>query len=147
VQCQRRNRSLAVAYLDLDGFKTVNDTYGHDVGDELLVELSKRMKEALREGDTLGRIGGDEFISIMVDLENIKDSKPVLERLLTATASPITLGDATVQVSVSIGVTLYPLDSVDADTLIRHADQSMYIAKHAGKNRYHLFDASLSKRD
>ncbi|MFT5505476.1 MAG: diguanylate cyclase (GGDEF)-like protein [Gammaproteobacteria bacterium] len=79
VQCQRRNQSLAVAYLDLDGFKAVNDTYSHDVGDELLVTLSKRMNEALREGDTLARIGGDEFIAVMTDLERIEDSKPVLE--------------------------------------------------------------------
>jgi PAS domain S-box-containing protein len=79
-QCQRRNQSLAVAYMDLDGFKVVNDTYGHDLGDKLLVELSKRMKETLREGDTLARIGGDEFIAIMVGLEKIKDSEPALKR-------------------------------------------------------------------
>jgi len=140
-QCQRRNQSLAVAYMDLDGFKAVNDTYGHDLGDKLLVELSKRMKEALREGDTLARIGGDEFIAIMVDLERIKDSEPVLERLLKVAAEPITLDDTILQVSLSIGVTLYPQDSTDADQLIRHADEAMYVAKHAGKNRYYLFDS------
>ena len=143
VQCQRRNRSLAVAYLDLDGFKTVNDTYGHDVGDELLVAVSQRMKEALRAGDTLARIGGDEFIAVMADLEKIEDSEPVLERLLEAAADSVTLGDAVMQVSASIGVTHYPQDGVDADQLIRHADQAMYIAKQAGKNRYHLFDTVL----
>jgi diguanylate cyclase (GGDEF)-like protein/PAS domain S-box-containing protein len=142
VHCQRRNRSLAVAYMDLDGFKVVNDTYGHDLGDKLLVELSKRMKEALREGDTLARIGGDEFIAVIVDLESIEGSKPVLERLLRTTTDPITVGDVVVQVSLSIGVTLYPQDGADADQLIRHADQSMYIAKQAGKNRYQLFDAA-----
>jgi diguanylate cyclase (GGDEF)-like protein/PAS domain S-box-containing protein len=142
VHCQRRNRSLAVAYIDLDGFKVVNDTYGHELGDKLLIELSKRMKESLREGDTLARIGGDEFIAVMVDLESIEGSKPVLERLLRTTADPITVGDVVVQVSLSIGVTLYPQDGADADQLIRHADQSMYIAKQAGKNRYQLFDAA-----
>jgi diguanylate cyclase (GGDEF)-like protein/PAS domain S-box-containing protein len=142
VQCQRRNQSLAVAYMDLDGFKVVNDTYGHDLGDKLLVELSKRMKEALREGDTLARIGGDEFIAIMVDLENFEGSKRVLERLLKTTAEPVTVDDTVVQVSLSIGVTLYPQDGVDADQLMRHADQAMYIAKQAGKNRYQLFDAA-----
>jgi diguanylate cyclase (GGDEF)-like protein/PAS domain S-box-containing protein len=140
-QCQRRNQLLAVAYLDLDGFKVVNDTHGHDIGDKLLVALSQRMKEALRESDTLARIGGDEFIAVMVDLEKIEDSEPVLKRLLKAAAKPVTLGDAVHQVSASIGVTLYPQDSVDADQLIRYADQAMYIAKQAGKNRYHLFDA------
>jgi diguanylate cyclase (GGDEF)-like protein/PAS domain S-box-containing protein len=140
VQCQRRNKSLAVAYLDLDGFKAVNDTYGHDVGDKLLTTVSQRMKEALREGDTLARIGGDEFIAVLVDLDNTEDKKPVLKRLLKATAEPVAVGDAAMKVSVSIGVTLYPQDGVDADQLIRHADQAMYVAKQAGKNRYHLFD-------
>jgi diguanylate cyclase (GGDEF)-like protein/PAS domain S-box-containing protein len=140
VQCQRPNQSLAVAYLDLDGFKIVNDTYGHDVGDKLLATLSQRMKEALCEGDTLARIGGDEFIAVMVDLENIRDGEPVLKRLLKAANGPVTVGDALLQVSASIGVTIYPQDGVDADQLIRHADQAMYVAKHAGKNRYHLFD-------
>ena len=142
VQCQRQNRSLVVAYLDLDGFKTVNDNYGHDVGDVLLITLSKRMNEALREGDTLARIGGDEFIAVMVDLERSEDSEPVIERLLKAAANPVTVGDAVMQVSASIGVTLYPQDGLDAEQLIRHADQAMYVAKQAGKNRYQLFDAA-----
>jgi diguanylate cyclase (GGDEF)-like protein/PAS domain S-box-containing protein len=140
VQCQRRDLSLAVAFMDLDGFKAVNDTYGHNVGDGLLVALSRRMKEALREGDTLARIGGDEFIAVMVDLEKIEDSEQVLERLLKAAAEPVILGDAVIQVSVSIGVTFYPQDGVNEDKLMRHSDQAMYVAKLAGKNRYHLFD-------
>jgi diguanylate cyclase (GGDEF)-like protein/PAS domain S-box-containing protein len=140
VQCQRRMRSLAVAFLDLDGFKRINDTHGHHVGDELLIVVSQRMKKALRKGDTLARIGGDEFVVVMVDLENIEDSKPVLERLLKATADPVTLDNTVMQLSASIGVTFFPQDDVDADQLMRHADHAMYIAKHAGKNRYHLFD-------
>ena len=140
VQCQRRGEVLAVAYLDLDGFKAVNDTHGHSVGDELLIAVSEYMKEALRGGDTLARIGGDEFIAIMVDLEKVEESDLVLERLLRATAQPVTLGDVVMQVSVSIGVTFYPQDGADADQLIRHADQAMYVAKRAGKNRYHVFD-------
>jgi diguanylate cyclase (GGDEF)-like protein/PAS domain S-box-containing protein len=142
VQCQRRNRSLAVAYLDLDGFKIINDIHGHRVGDELLVEVSQRIKKALREGDTLARIGGDEFVIVMVDLESIEDSKPVLERLLKATAAPVALNNTVMQLSASIGVALYPQDDVDADQLMRHADQAMYVAKQAGKNRYHLFDTA-----
>ena len=142
-QCQRRNQLLAVAYLDLDGFKVVNDTHGHDIGDKLLVALSQRMKEALREGDTLARIGGDEFVAVIVDLEKVENSKPVLERLLKAAAGFVTVGDVVMQVSASIGVTVYPQDGVDADQLMRHADQAMYIAKQAGKNRYHLFDTAL----
>jgi diguanylate cyclase (GGDEF)-like protein len=140
--CQRRNQSLAVAYMDLDGFKAVNDRHGHNVGDELLAEVAKRMREALREGDTLARIGGDEFIAVMVDLENIEDSEPALKRLLKAAADPVYLGGAVIQVSTSIGVSLYPQDHVDAGLLMRHADQAMYVAKQAGKNRYHFFDTA-----
>ncbi|MBK1679662.1 EAL domain-containing protein [Rhodocyclus tenuis] len=139
-QSQRRGQSVAVAYLDLDGFKAVNDRHGHDVGDELLIAIAQRMKEALREGDTLSRIGGDEFVAVLVDLERPQDCQPVLERLLRASASRIALDDLTLQVSASIGVTLYPQDGADADLLLRHADQALYVAKEAGKNRYHLFD-------
>ena len=140
VQCQRHDRSLAVAYLDLDGFKAVNDRHGHNTGDELLIALAHRMKTALREGDTLARIGGDEFVAVLVDLEEVQDCTPVLIRLLQAAAAPATVGNAVLHVSASIGVTLYPQDAADADQLMRHADQAMYQAKQAGKNRYHLFD-------
>ena len=140
LQCNRHKQSLAVAFLDLDGFKAVNDTYGHSVGDELLIAISIRMKEALREGDSLARFGGDEFIVVLADLVNVDDCKPVLERLLLAASEPITVGDVVFNVSASIGVTLYPEDNVDADKLMRHADQAMYVAKQLGKNRYHLFD-------
>jgi len=139
-QSERRGQSLAVVYLDLDGFKTVNDTYGHEVGDELLIMLSQTMGEALRKGDTLARIGGDEFVAVLVDLETMQECEPVLERLRLAAASPVIVEGVTLQISASIGVTLYPQDSADADQLMRHADQAMYVAKQMGKNRYHLFD-------
>ena len=143
VQCKRRQTSIAVAFLDLDGFKSVNDMHGHNVGDELLVALSKPMRKALREGDTLARIGGDEFIAVIVDLPKIQDVEPLLRRLLNAAAKPVMVGDTLMQVSVSIGVTFYPQDNVDAAQLMRHADQAMYLAKQAGKNRYQLFDIAL----
>lgn len=139
-QSQRRGLSVGVVYLDLDGFKTVNDMHGHGLGDELLVALAQRMKAALRDGDTLARIGGDEFVAVLEDLENMHDTEPVLERLLRAAAAPVVLGEISLQVSASIGVTVYPLDGSEADLLLRHADQAMYVAKQAGKNRYHLFD-------
>ncbi|WP_232787792.1 GGDEF and EAL domain-containing protein [Paraglaciecola sp. MB-3u-78] len=143
-QCQRHEQSLAVAFMDLDGFKEVNDNYGHNVGDDLLIAVSQRMKAALREGDTLARIGGDEFIAVMVDLEDIEESTPILERLLQAASDTVTIGNDVMQVSASIGVTLYPQDGSDADQLMRHADQAMYGAKQAGKNRYRLFDTALA---
>ncbi|WP_051443089.1 bifunctional diguanylate cyclase/phosphodiesterase [Curvibacter gracilis] len=139
-QTQRRGQSLAVAYLDLDGFKTVNDTHGHAVGDELLVALAARLMATLREGDTLSRIGGDEFVAILVDLESVSAHETVLLRLLEAASTPVKIKGLSLQVSVSIGLTLYPQDNVSADQLMRHADQAMYIAKQGGKNRYHLFD-------
>ncbi len=139
-KCQRSGQSLAVVYLDLDGFKAINDQHGHDVGDELLKAVAQRMKEVLREGDTLARIGGDEFVAVLVELSNMHDCEPVLVRLLRAAADPLTVGEAMLQVSASIGVTIHPQDGVDADQLMRHADQAMYLAKQSGKNRYHLFD-------
>ncbi|MCX7168681.1 MAG: EAL domain-containing protein [Rhodocyclales bacterium] len=139
-QSQRRQQSLAVVYLDLDGFKPVNDQHGHEVGDELLIVVSQRLKAVLREGDTLGRLGGDEFVAVLVDLEQPQDCEPVLARLLLAAAAPATIGALVLHVSASIGVTLYPQDESDADQLLRHADQAMYQAKQTGKNRYHLFD-------
>ena len=139
-QSQRHHNSLAVAFLDLDGFKDINDTHGHDVGDQLLIAVSQRMKEALREGDTLARIGGDEFVAVLIDLANIEDCEPILERLLLAASKTIKIDNIELHVSTSIGITLYPQDNVDADQLMRHADQAMYAAKQAGKNRYQLFD-------
>lgn len=142
LQCQRHDQSLAVLFLDLDSFKLVNDAHGHAVGDELLIALSQRMKAVLREGDTLARIGGDEFIVVLTDLIKVEDCGPILERFLLATSEPVTVGDTVLNVSASIGVTLYPQDGADADLLMRHADQAMYVAKESGKNRYHLFDTA-----
>jgi len=140
LQCRRHEKSLAVVFIDLDGFKAVNDTYGHDVGDELLIALSIRMKSALREEDSLARIGGDEFVAVLADLNNVDDCNVILERLLLASSKPVIVSDVIFNLSASIGVTLYPEDNVDADLLMRHADQAMYVAKESGKNRYHLFD-------
>jgi diguanylate cyclase (GGDEF)-like protein len=140
LQSQRNDTSVAVLFLDLDGFKTINDNNGHNAGDELLVVIARRMKKALREGDTLARIGGDEFVAVIADLAKFEDCQPVLERLLLAASEPVTLDHKVLQVSASIGVTLYPKDGADADILLRHADQAMYRAKQAGKNQYYIFD-------
>jgi diguanylate cyclase (GGDEF)-like protein/PAS domain S-box-containing protein len=145
-QARRRDQRLAVAYLDLDGFKAVNDSHGHDAGDQLLITLAARMKAALRDGDTLARLGGDEFVAVMLDLDDIPASLPMLARLLAAAAQPVHVGAQVLQVSASIGVTFFPqLDEVDADQLMRQADQAMYQAKLAGKNRYHVFDAEQDR--
>ncbi len=146
VQAQRRHLQAAVAFLDLDGFKGVNDQYGHDVGDQLLVALATRMRHALREGDTLARLGGDEFVAVLVDLADAPSSAPLLSRLLSAVAEPLTVHGHALHVSASLGVTFYPQsEEVDADQLLRQADQAMYQAKLAGKNRYHVFDAEQDR--
>jgi len=139
-QSLRRKDSIGIVYLDLDGFKVINDTYGHEVGDELLICVSKRMKTVLRDGDTLARIGGDEFVAVLVDLNQVIECEPLLDRLLQAAAAPVIINNIEMQVSASIGVTFYPEDNADVDLLMRHADQAMYIAKQSGKNRYHVFN-------
>ena len=143
-QAQRRQQQVAVAFLDLDGFKAINDQHGHAIGDQVLITLARRMKDALREGDTLARIGGDEFVAVLIDLEDTSASVPLLSRLLAAAALPVQVGDLAPQVSASVGVTFYPqAQDIDADQLMRQADQAMYQAKMAGKNRYCVFDAAL----
>ena len=140
IQSQRQGNSLALVYLDLDGFKAVNDQYGHTIGDALLINISQRMRTIIREIDTLARIGGDEFVVVLVNLESQSDCEPLLDRLLRATSDPVIVDGLILQVSASIGVTLYPKDNVDADRLLRHADHAMYGAKQSGKNRYLYFD-------
>lgn len=147
VQSRRRGQRLAVAFLDLDGFKTINDNHGHDAGDQLLITVASRMEQNLRKGDTLGRLGGDEFVAVLPDLANIETSVPLLTRLLAAAAEPMKAGDLEIQVSASLGVTFYPQAAdIDADQLLRQADQAMYQAKLAGKNRYHIFDSDQDNR-
>ena len=139
--CQRRESRLAVVYIDLDGFKAVNDSYGHDVGDQFLTSISQLMKDALREGDTLARVGGDEFVAILVDLISVDDCILVLERLLEAACHPVQVALGVLQVSASIGVSYYPQVDTDANTLIKQADHAMYLAKQSGKNRFQLFSS------
>lgn len=141
IQTKRNKQYLAVVFLDIDGFKEVNDTHGHDVGDKLLVMLAEEMKLALREGDTLARFGGDEFVSVLFDLAEIEDALPIITRLLEATSKRVEIDDIWIQVSASLGVTFHPqAEMVDADQLLRQADQAMYQAKLAGKNKYHIFN-------
>lgn len=143
IHVQRYGGSLAVGYLDLDGFKEVNDTYGHDMGDKVLIELSQRMKRILREGDTLSRLGGDEFVIIIGALEEHESAIMIFKRLLQAASDPIEIENKKLSVSASIGVIFYSQESesLDGDQLIRMADQAMYTAKQTGKNRYHVFSA------
>jgi len=145
-RAKRRNESLALAYLDLDGFKAINDNHGHNAGDHLLTVIAERMKQCLRESDTIARLGGDEFVVVLADLANIKTSEPFILRLLAAASQPVPYKDELLHVSSSIGIAFYsPADDANADLLLREADQAMYQAKQAGKNRFHVFDSEQDR--
>lgn len=140
VHSSRNGKLSAVCFLDLDGFKTVNDRYGHAVGDQLLLGVGEHLKGVLRADDTLARLGGDEFVVLFTDISSPEECSQVLDRLLLAVRKPVRVAGYQLTISASIGVSLYPADDADPDTLLRHADQAMYLAKQAGKNRYQLFD-------
>lgn len=137
----RSKQLFALLYLDIDGFKYVNDTFGHEVGDQLLVALATNMKRTLREIDTIARIGGDEFVILLLKTNDIQACVGMLNRLLHCAKKPVMIEDQLLYVSASIGVTFFPQsDYISADQLLSQADYAMYQAKAAGKNRYHVFD-------
>ena len=143
-QTRRTDTLMAVCYLDLDGFKAINDTWGHDAGDNVLVDVAYRLRNALRGGDTVARLGGDEFVLLLLGLASPAEADEAVGRLLALIAEPIVSLPRPTVVSGSMGVTLFPNDDSDPDALLRHADQAMYQAKQAGKNCFLLFD---SERD
>jgi diguanylate cyclase (GGDEF)-like protein/PAS domain S-box-containing protein len=145
-QTVRDQNMLAVCYLDLDGFKPINDQFGHETGDQVLIEISKRIGNAIRGGDTVARLGGDEFVVLLLGLDRGSECVNTLERLLEAISQPISIKGNVLSLSASIGVSIYPLDNEDVDALLRHADQAMYAAKLSGKNRYYLHDTEQDQR-
>ena len=147
IQTQRREQILAVVYLDLDGFKEVNDTHGHDIGDRLLIILSERFKNVLREGDTIARLGGDEFVAILLDLDEKDDCLPLVNRLLDAAVTTAHADHLNLNVSASVGITFYPQGkNISEDEILRQADQAMYKAKQGGKNRYHIYNPETDEQ-
>jgi diguanylate cyclase (GGDEF)-like protein/PAS domain S-box-containing protein len=138
---KRTSKLLAVCFLDLDDFKSVNDTYGHDMGDQLLMEVARRIKTVLREGDTASRQGGDEFTLLLGGIKSIIHCEQILSRIQNALVQPYVISEHSLEISASLGVTLYPTDNADLGTLLRHADQAMYQAKSAGKSQFHFFNA------
>jgi diguanylate cyclase (GGDEF)-like protein/PAS domain S-box-containing protein len=139
----RHRQRLAVVYVDLDGFKAVNDMHGHDQGDALLIAVAQRMRDVLRSEDTLARIGGDEFVAVLGDLDDDAAVETPLQRLLAAASEPVSLAAGEARVSASLGVTFFPQgDATDPDQLLRQADHALYQAKLAGKNRYYVYDAA-----
>lgn len=138
--CKRSGSMLAICFVDLDDFKPVNDTYGHDVGDQLLVEVANRLKSNVREEDTISRFGGDEFAIIFRDVESVEECEEMLKRIHQSIAQPYHVDDLRLNISASSGVSFYTQENDDLDTLLRHADQSMYQAKLSGRNHYQLFN-------
>ncbi|MDP1981942.1 MAG: diguanylate cyclase [Sulfuritalea sp.] len=142
IQAKRFGRSLAIMFLDLDNFKAINDTFGHDVGDELLKEAAVRLKTCVRSGDTVARQGGDEFIVVLSEVAEPKDAALVAEKIVVALGDPVRIAGQALHVTTSIGIAVYPIDGTDdGRELLRKSDQAMYAAKAAGRNGYRFFEA------
>jgi diguanylate cyclase (GGDEF)-like protein len=135
---RRKKTAMAVVYVDLDGFKQVNDTLGHDIGDALLKMVAGRLAAMVREEDTLARMGGDEFIIILTDINRPDSAATVASKVLQVVAQPYSIDGHTVHITTSAGVGIYPVHGEDANTLIKSADLALYEAKHAGKNVYRI---------
>ncbi|WP_052446083.1 putative bifunctional diguanylate cyclase/phosphodiesterase [Aeromonas fluvialis] len=140
LMANRTKKLVAILFLDLDGFKEINDQFGHSVGDEVLVSVSNRIMGTLRETDTFARIGGDEFIMVLPGLESVLEGEKIAKRTIEDFSKPFDIQGNRLHISTSIGVTYYPIDNNDTDILLRHADQAMYAAKKQGKNTYSIFD-------
>lgn len=142
---RRDNLQLAILFIDLDHFKAVNDTLGHDNGDLLLAEAAQRLRQCVRESDTVARMGGDEFTILITELTDTGGLEPLLEKLLQSMTQVFQLGTEQMFVSASIGITLYPLDGTEVEALYKNADQALYVAKGAGRNRYSFFTPALQE--
>lgn len=142
----RAKRSLAVMFVDLDRFKRINDSLGHEVGDRLLIEVALRLRQCLREEDTVGRMGGDEFLVFLGNLVEAEDAAITARRIVAALREPILIDGLELMVTTSIGISIYPSDSLDAETLIRNADAAMYRAKDEGRDSFQLYEPAMNAR-
>lgn len=136
---KRDQKMVAVFFLDLDGYKTINDLFGHLVGDQLLIQIANRLSANMREADTVARFGGDEFILVLENINSIEDVKPITEKILMSIAEPYRSNGNLCQVTTSIGISIYPMDGSTTEELINKADSAMYRAKQLGKNQYKFF--------
>jgi len=141
---KRESLKTALLFIDLDDFKTINDTLGHDVGDQLLVEAAKRLRRCVREADMVGRLGGDEFVVILAELKQIDSAIKVAETILATFSRPIVISDMEMVITASIGIAVSPDDGDNDKRLLSNADAAMYQSKHAGRNNYHLFNEAMN---
>jgi len=138
---QRKSTSFAVFYMDLDGFKAINDSYGHDVGDSALIAVSKRIKEVIRGSELLARVGGDEFAMIILEFVDFEELANLAKRIIATFEAPVlTMQDKPIKLGISIGIAAYPHHAKDIESLIMAADSAMYISKGSGKNQFNIFE-------
>lgn len=143
---RRHGTSLSVVFIDLDCFKPINDTFGHQAGDKVIVEIAQRIKNKLRDNDIVARLGGDEFVVVLEETQEIQSVDKVVQELLTLLEQPIYIGSHSVSVSGSAGIAMYPDDAIDAESLLRNADVAMYSAKELGKNGYQHFTTTMNEK-
>jgi diguanylate cyclase (GGDEF)-like protein/PAS domain S-box-containing protein len=146
-RARRRNAKLALVFLDLDGFKQINDLHGHDAGDALLIEVAARLRKHLRSSDLIARLGGDEFLVVLEDIQDLGPVDTVSRKLLAEIVRPLQLAGAELQVTASIGISVLPDDALDASALMKHADTAMYAAKQAGKNTLRFYSSGAAAND
>jgi len=145
-RADRSANRMALLFIDLDRFKTINDSLGHAVGDAVLQAASDRLKTLVREADTLSRLGGDEFVVLLEDLQDGQDAAHVAEKIIHALEKVLVIGNYPLHISASIGISLYPQDGKDAETLMKHADAAMYKAKKNGRNTFHFYEQGITER-
>lgn len=145
IQSKRHHQQAAVLFIDLDDFKKINDSLGHETGDKLLIEVAERLRRNLRQGDTIGRLGGDEFMVLLAEINNTDKLLSIAETILGQFKPAFTLDGRELVLTASIGIALYPQDGEDASTLLRHADSAMFFAKEQGRNNYAFFTPAMNQ--
>lgn len=145
IRAERRNEMIAVIFIDLDYFKHVNDTLGHTIGDQLLQAVSSKLKSVFRQEDTISRLSGDEFTVLLNDITNKQSVEKIIDKLLTSFSTPININNREIHQGISVGISLYPEDGIDVETLMKNADAAMYSVKEQGRQGYMFYNPSISQ--